>query len=185
MKSTLNTLGVICLTLSALAGSGAARAVSCGAVGAGASVAGTPATSGFKHDGIVADACFIAAVNSSAAPNGAVGDVARAGAGGFAAGGVSGTDRSALARLDANGDSASGSLFSNATRFANVIAGVTGASALGLDRLRAASNSSIDSTVGPFDSNVHAPPVPEPESCALMLVGLLVVGSIVRRNRAV
>ena len=185
MNSTLKTFGAICLTLSALAGSGAAQAVSCGAGGAAASVAGTPATPGFNHDGIVADACFTAAVNSSSVPSGSVGFLARASATDFATGGAPGTDRSALARLDANGASASGSLFSNASRFANVIAGVPGANALGLDRLRTASNAPSDSTVGPFDSNVHAPPVPEPESCALMLVGLLVVGAIVRRNRAV
>jgi hypothetical protein len=36
--------------------------------------------------------------------------------------------------------------------------------------------------VGGFNANELAPPIPEPQTWALLMAGLAVVGSVVRRN---
>ena len=197
MKSTLKTFGVIFLFVSALAGNGAVRAASCDA----ASVVGTFITADLGHDRRATGACFIAAADPSPGRIGS-GSVGSGGnASGFAAHVAFGTDRSALVRLDpgasvawtlSNQNLASGPMAAmhNADRSRLLRVGVdaapwVGALALGLDGSSVGGTVSNDSTLGTFDTTVHTPPVPEPESFALMLTGLLVVGSIVGRNRAV
>jgi hypothetical protein len=218
MKPTHKTLSAACLALTALAGSGAVQAASCGANGVALSVVGTSTTADVTHNGADSDACVVSAVNPSQGTNG--------NASGFDGYGTFGTGWSLLVKHDVNGNYAGGSLFSNGVTFTSTIIGMPGTS--GSWTLSSSQNVTLDlvfamhgsnrsgaflfnaeavpgaggnsweinwlnnggnvpdySNLALFVRDVQVTPVPEPESYALMLAGLGVVGSIVRRRRVV